>query len=134
MKARVDSWRAVEVAIDDGEARIGGVSNCGVKHASSAHTLAILLDIVSARYSICQHRDLYEASVGRIWKFARLMDRHRAAEFVMLTAIEHWELAGTTARCKSPVKANPLTAARTGRLCVPGSCASYAASQDFGLG
>lgn len=33
-KARLDSWRAVEDAIDDGEVRIGGVSNYGVKHVS----------------------------------------------------------------------------------------------------
>jgi len=31
-KARLDSWRAVEDAIDDGEIRSGGVSNFGVKH------------------------------------------------------------------------------------------------------
>ncbi|KAF2117540.1 NADP-dependent oxidoreductase domain-containing protein [Lophiotrema nucula] len=31
-KARLDSWRAVEDAIDDGEIKIGGVSNYGVKH------------------------------------------------------------------------------------------------------
>ncbi|KAF2027857.1 Aldo/keto reductase [Setomelanomma holmii] len=31
-KARLDSWRAVEDAIQDGEVRIGGVSNYGVKH------------------------------------------------------------------------------------------------------
>jgi len=31
-QARLDSWRAVEDAIDDGEVRIGGVSNYGVKH------------------------------------------------------------------------------------------------------
>ncbi|KAF2461652.1 NADP-dependent oxidoreductase domain-containing protein [Lineolata rhizophorae] len=31
-KARLESWRAVEDAIDDGEVRIGGVSNYGVKH------------------------------------------------------------------------------------------------------
>lgn len=34
-QARLDSWRAVEDAIDDGEVRIGGVSNYGVKHVSS---------------------------------------------------------------------------------------------------
>lgn len=33
-KARLDSWRAVEDAIEDGEVKIGGVSNYGVKHAS----------------------------------------------------------------------------------------------------
>ncbi|KAF1928681.1 putative aldo-keto reductase [Didymella exigua CBS 183.55] len=31
-KARLESWKAVEDAIDDGEVRIGGVSNYGVKH------------------------------------------------------------------------------------------------------
>jgi diketogulonate reductase-like aldo/keto reductase len=31
-QARLDSWRAVEDAIHDGEVRIGGVSNYGVKH------------------------------------------------------------------------------------------------------
>jgi diketogulonate reductase-like aldo/keto reductase len=34
-KARLESWRAVEDAIDDGEIRIGGVSNYGVKHVST---------------------------------------------------------------------------------------------------
>lgn len=33
-KARLESWRAVEDAINDGEVKIGGVSNYGVKHAS----------------------------------------------------------------------------------------------------
>jgi diketogulonate reductase-like aldo/keto reductase len=32
--ARLESWRAVEDAIDDGEIRVGGVSNYGVKHVS----------------------------------------------------------------------------------------------------
>ncbi len=35
-KARLDSWRAVEDAIDDGEIKSGGVSNYGIKHASSS--------------------------------------------------------------------------------------------------
>lgn len=33
-RARLESWRAVEDAIDDGEIRIGGVSNYGIKHVS----------------------------------------------------------------------------------------------------
>jgi diketogulonate reductase-like aldo/keto reductase len=33
-RARLESWRAVEDAIDDGEVRIGGISNYGVKHVS----------------------------------------------------------------------------------------------------
>lgn len=33
-QARLDSWRAVEDAINDGEVKIGGVSNYGVKHVS----------------------------------------------------------------------------------------------------
>lgn len=31
---RLESWKAVEDAIDDGEVRTGGVSNFGVKHVS----------------------------------------------------------------------------------------------------
>ena len=31
-QARLESWRAVEQAIEDGEVKIGGVSNFGVKH------------------------------------------------------------------------------------------------------
>ena len=31
-RARLESWRAVEDAIHDGEIKIGGVSNYGVKH------------------------------------------------------------------------------------------------------
>ena len=31
-RARLESWRAVEDAIDDGEVKMGGVSNYGVKH------------------------------------------------------------------------------------------------------
>lgn len=31
-KARLDSWKAVEDAIDAGEVRSGGVSNYGIKH------------------------------------------------------------------------------------------------------
>ena len=31
---RLESWRAVEDAVKDGEVRIGGVSNFGVKHVS----------------------------------------------------------------------------------------------------
>ncbi len=30
--ARLESWRAVEQAIEDGEVKTGGVSNFGVKH------------------------------------------------------------------------------------------------------
>jgi diketogulonate reductase-like aldo/keto reductase len=37
-KARLDSWRAVEDAIEVGEVKIGGVSNYGVKHASVPQT------------------------------------------------------------------------------------------------
>mgnify|MGYP004525255445 CR=1 FL=1 len=35
-RARLESWRAVEDAIDDGEIKIGGVSNYGVKHVSNS--------------------------------------------------------------------------------------------------
>lgn len=40
-KARLESWRAVEDAIDDGEIRIGGVSNYGVKHVSILHDVLL---------------------------------------------------------------------------------------------
>jgi diketogulonate reductase-like aldo/keto reductase len=33
-QARLDSWKAVEDAIYDGEVKIGGVSNYGIKHVS----------------------------------------------------------------------------------------------------
>jgi diketogulonate reductase-like aldo/keto reductase len=35
-KARLESWRAVEDAIDEGEIRTGGVSNYGVKHVRNS--------------------------------------------------------------------------------------------------
>jgi len=38
-QARLDSWRAVEDAIKDGEIRIGGVSNFGEKHVRSPRRL-----------------------------------------------------------------------------------------------
>lgn len=41
-KARLDSWRAVEDAIEDGEVRIGGVSNYGVRHVRSPTSLEAL--------------------------------------------------------------------------------------------
>jgi diketogulonate reductase-like aldo/keto reductase len=36
-RARLESWRAVEDAIQDGEIKIGGVSNYGQKHVRSIH-------------------------------------------------------------------------------------------------
>ena len=36
---RLECWRAVEDAIEDGEVRIGGVSNFGVKHVSVMKSL-----------------------------------------------------------------------------------------------
>lgn len=41
-QARLDSWRAVEDAIDDGEVKIGGVSNYGVKHVRRRSLLDLL--------------------------------------------------------------------------------------------
>jgi len=40
-KARLESWRAVEDAIDEGEVRIGGVSNFGVKHVRASPRLFV---------------------------------------------------------------------------------------------
>jgi aryl-alcohol dehydrogenase-like predicted oxidoreductase len=40
-KKRLECWKAVEDAIDEGEVRTGGVSNFGVKHVCTSpfHTL-----------------------------------------------------------------------------------------------
>lgn len=40
-QARLESWRAVEDAIEAGEVKSGGVSNFGVKHVSRFHSHAI---------------------------------------------------------------------------------------------
>jgi diketogulonate reductase-like aldo/keto reductase len=42
-KARLESWKAVEDAIEAGEVRIGGVSNYGVKHVRN--TIIIILKV-----------------------------------------------------------------------------------------
>lgn len=39
---RLESWRAVEDAIDAGEIRIGGVSNFGEKHVRLDHTSVVM--------------------------------------------------------------------------------------------
>ena len=36
---RLECWKAVEDAIEEGEVRTGGVSNFGIKHVSFCHTL-----------------------------------------------------------------------------------------------
>jgi diketogulonate reductase-like aldo/keto reductase len=41
-QARLESWKAIEDAIDAGEIRSGGVSNYGVKHVSMIDLLAPL--------------------------------------------------------------------------------------------
>ena len=40
-KARLESWRAVEDAIEAGEVRTGGVSNFGVKHVRSGRAISL---------------------------------------------------------------------------------------------
>ena len=37
---RLECWKAVEDAIDEGEVRVGGVSNYGVKHVSTAPSIS----------------------------------------------------------------------------------------------
>lgn len=39
-KARLDSWKALEDAVDDGEVKIPGVSNYSEKHVSMRHAVA----------------------------------------------------------------------------------------------
>ena len=48
---RLDSWRAVEDAVKDGEVKIGGVSNFGVKHVSEVprRESVLLADLQSCR-------------------------------------------------------------------------------------
>lgn len=53
-KSRLDSWRAVEDAMDAGEVRIGGVSNYGIKHVSRPRYFSILLSLVSVEPSTWQ--------------------------------------------------------------------------------
>jgi diketogulonate reductase-like aldo/keto reductase len=40
-QTRLDCWRAIEDAIDEGEVRAGGVSNYGVKHVSAVQVIAL---------------------------------------------------------------------------------------------
>ena len=40
---RLESWRAVEDAIEDGEVKTGGVSNYGVKHVSTIDYMIVFL-------------------------------------------------------------------------------------------
>lgn len=44
---RLESWRAVEDAIDAGEVKIGGVSNYGVKHVSETICVWLLENLRS---------------------------------------------------------------------------------------
>ena len=43
-QARLDSWRAVQNAVLDGEVKIGGVSNYGVKHVCTRHVPVMSID------------------------------------------------------------------------------------------
>lgn len=42
-KARLDSWKAVEDAIEAGEIRTGGVSNYGIKHVWNSITFVFIV-------------------------------------------------------------------------------------------
>ena len=48
-RSRLECWRAVEDAIDEGEVRAGGVSNYGVKHVSivSLYLQTLRLQVVT---------------------------------------------------------------------------------------
>ena len=47
-EARLESWKAVEDAIDAGEVKIGGVSNYGVKHVSNLLHILISYTILTS--------------------------------------------------------------------------------------
>ncbi|EDU46919.1 aldose reductase [Pyrenophora tritici-repentis Pt-1C-BFP] len=51
-QARLDSWRAVEDAINDGEVKTGGVSNYGVKHVRKL-VASLLLD---SKQTLSRHK------------------------------------------------------------------------------
>jgi len=46
---RLECWRAVEDAIDEGEVRTGGVSNFGVKHVSFIFRYLVYADYIAKR-------------------------------------------------------------------------------------
>ena len=63
-KARLESWRAVEDAVLEGEIKIGGVSNYGVKHVSCIHCPhhSTLTSQVSSDKTTLQLQELLAAS------------------------------------------------------------------------
>ena len=50
---RLESWRAVEDAIDDGEVKSGGVSNFGVKHVSQSIIYFLLFRFMLSIIYLC---------------------------------------------------------------------------------
>ena len=72
-RARLESWKAVEDAIEDGEVKTGGVSNFGIKHVSMHLKL-----IVNARALLTQRDQLEEllASKPRIHPVVNQIEVH----------------------------------------------------------
>lgn len=61
---RLESWKAVEDAIEEGEVKTGGVSNFGVKHVSSFHERG---QTVCGTSSIIRWSHFVQGKAGIVW-------------------------------------------------------------------
>jgi diketogulonate reductase-like aldo/keto reductase len=80
--ARLSSWRAVEDAIQDGEIKIGGVSNFGVKHldelvASKPRIMPAVNQIEVHREFSLQHKMPSHGTTGLTILSIQYSDKHR---------------------------------------------------------
>jgi diketogulonate reductase-like aldo/keto reductase len=65
-KKRLESWRAVEDAIDDGEVRIGGVSNFGEKHVSIQSILSTKANFLTQIDELLSSKPRIQPAVNQI--------------------------------------------------------------------
>lgn len=105
-KARLESWKAVEDAIEDGEVRIGGVSNYGVKHVSACSIVpSAMLATKSHSWSVTAHRSLVHVLKAE-WACGRFRTRSEHAaigldrfnEYAGLTTVQLQELLDSKPR------------------------------------
>lgn len=77
-RSRLECWRAVEDAIDDGEVRAGGVSNYGVKHVSPFRSVSPpLLILFSCKNSSTPNRGSYLLSTKSRYTLSILVQTSR---------------------------------------------------------
>lgn len=105
-KARLESWKAVEDAIEDGEVRIGGVSNYGVKHVSASSLVpSAMLATKSRSCCVTAHRSLVHI-LNAEWSCGRFRTRSEHAaigsdrfnEYAGLTTLQLQELLDSKPR------------------------------------